>query len=89
MYWSNTSGDLCGEMFDIMHCYSAEPGVKDLPDNAAVLLLDDAEHGINSAVKNAQLRAIFRTIIKQGQPLKVIVEQMNSPFAHFDCQLLR
>ena len=75
--WSNAGGEHCGEMFDIMVCEPAQSGEQNTRDNIAFLLLDDADHGIDSAVKNGQLRAIFRTLIKQGLSLPLIAQQMN------------
>ncbi|NYT47352.1 MAG: SpoIIE family protein phosphatase [Candidatus Methanofishera endochildressiae] len=51
--------------------------VRDKDDSLAILLVDDADSGIDAAIKNGQLRAIFRVLIKQGKSLNFIAEQMN------------
>lgn len=75
--WSNAGQDNCGEVFDIMNCSLAHSAVKQGQLDLAFFLLDDADNGIDAAVKNGQLRAIFRTMVKQGRSLAEIAEQMN------------
>ena len=76
-FFSNAGWDNCGEIFDIVSCRQTINEDQQEHENIAFLLLDDTDSGIDSAVKNGQLRAIFRTMIKQGQSLPEIVEQMN------------
>ncbi|MCK5189465.1 MAG: hypothetical protein KAR12_05370, partial [Methylococcales bacterium] len=68
-FCSNTVGDNCGEIFDIVSCTQAKPeGQQELQD-IAFLLLDDTDSGVDAAVKSCQLRAIFRVMVKQGHSL--------------------
>ncbi|NOR79417.1 MAG: SpoIIE family protein phosphatase [Methyloprofundus sp.] len=76
-FWSNAGRDNCGEIFDIMPCGQTQTGIQQEQENMAFLLLDDTDSGIDAVVKNGQLRAIFRTMIKQGHSLIDIAEQMN------------
>ena len=76
-FWSNAGRDNCGEIFDIVSCGQAQAGTQQEQENMAFLLLDDTDSGIDAAVKIGQLRAIFRTMIKQGKSLTNIAEQMN------------
>jgi hypothetical protein len=45
-----------------------QDGFADKDDSLAILLVDDADSGIDAAIKNGQLRAIFR---------------LNNPFTGF------
>jgi len=74
-FWSNAGQDSCGELFDMMLCAHTQAGTQQ--DQMAFLLLDDADSGIDAVVKTGQLRAIFRTMIKQGHSLAEIAMQMN------------
>jgi len=67
--WSRSTGDGCGEVYDVI----------DLQQGGKVgfLLIKDSDKGIEATVKNAQLRAIFRTAIKHGFSPGVIADQMN------------
>ena len=78
--WGNAKGDSCGEIFDFMPFSQAADLQNELTgheENLALLLVDDADSGIDAAIKNGQLRAIFRVLIKQGKSLAIIAEQMN------------
>ena len=78
--WSNAGGDSCGEVFDFMsfnQTTDLQGGFTDKEDGLALILLDDADSGIDAAIKNGQLRAIFRVLIKQGKSLTFIAEKMN------------
>ena len=76
-FLSNAGQDNCGEIFDFVPCGLAQvEGQKD-QENRAFLLLDDTDSGIDAAVKMGQLRAIFRTMIKQGLSLPEIAKHMN------------
>ncbi|NOQ65070.1 MAG: SpoIIE family protein phosphatase [Methyloprofundus sp.] len=77
-FWSNAGRNNCGEIFDIVPCGLAQAEEQQEQENMAFLLLDDTDSGIDAAVKNGQLRAIFRAMIKQGHSLPDIAEQMNS-----------
>ncbi|WP_428356698.1 SpoIIE family protein phosphatase [Methyloprofundus sp.] len=78
--WSNAGGDSCGEVFDFMR-FSQRTDLQgsftDKEGSLALILLDDADSGIDAAIKNGQLRAIFRVLIKQGKSLTFIAGQMN------------
>jgi len=74
-FWSNAAEDNYGEIIDIMPC--AQAPVKGQQQNVAFLLLDDTDTGIDATIKMGQLRAIFRTMIKQGDSLPEIAQQMN------------
>lgn len=78
--WSNAGGDNCGEIFDFIVFDpgdGAQGGSEGRDKSLAILLLDDADSGIDAAIKNGQLRAIFRVLIKQGNSLAQIAVQMN------------
>lgn len=75
-YSSNAGRGLCGEMFDIVRC-GKDQGIAQEDNDIAFLLLDDADNGIDAAVKNGQLRAIFRSMVKQGKSLSEIAQIMN------------
>jgi serine phosphatase RsbU (regulator of sigma subunit) len=76
-FCSNTVGDNCGELFDIVACTQAKPDEQQEQQDIAFLLMDDTDSGVDAAVKSCQLRAIFRTMVKQGHSLPEIAEQLN------------
>jgi len=76
-FCSNTVGDNCGEIFDIVSCTQSKHEGQQEQQDIAFLLLDDTDSGVTAAVKSCQLRAIFRVMVKQGHSLPEIAEQLN------------
>ena len=76
-FCSNTVGDNCGVMFDIVSCTLTKPEGQQKQQDIAFLLLVDTDSGVDAAIKSCQLRAIFRAMVKQGHSLPKIAEQLN------------
>jgi serine phosphatase RsbU (regulator of sigma subunit) len=67
--WSRTTENGYGEMYDVFELQQS--------GQVGFLLLNDADKGIQASVKNAQLRAIFRTAIMKNCSLEDLAKQMN------------
>ena len=66
---SRTTENGYGEMYDVIELQQS--------GQVGFLLLNDVDKGIEACVKNAQLRAIFRTAIMKTSHLEDLAKQMN------------
>ena len=67
--WSRSTDDGGGEIYDVIDLQESE--------EVGLLLLKVSDIGIDATVKNAQLRAIFRTAVRQRVNPEQIARQMN------------
>lgn len=82
LVWSTESKDSCGETYDSVDYWrSSYSHAKELlgmrPEGTAYLLLDTPDKGVDGAVKNTHLRAIFSSYAKMGVNLLDTVIYMN------------
>lgn len=80
--WSRVNQDSCGDTFDSVDFWqSTYSHSKELlgqkPEGTAYLLLDSPDKGVDGAVKNTHLRAIFSSYAKLGVNLLDTVQYMN------------
>ena len=81
--WSQANDESCGETYDSVDYWrssysEAKKSLGQKAEGTAYILLDTPDKGIDSAVKNTHLRAIFSAYAKLGVDLVDTVQYMNN-----------